>query len=143
MIMILSELCAETKNYFVNQIYDGTFSISNNSIERFDFLQEGQYFRICGSIFNDGVWKYPDAELKDETFDGTIWALSIPPDFLALAEEISKWQEKNGENATGIFQSESFGNYRYSKATGENGASFTWKDIFYPRYKRYRRLNVL
>ena len=56
---MLTELCAELRNYFEvpNGRHFGKFTISGGSIAPLDFLQEGQYFRIVGSVFNDGVYK--------------------------------------------------------------------------------------
>lgn len=42
------------------------------------FLQEGQYFRVVGSVFNDGLYQYPTKDMIDEIFDGAVWALAVP-----------------------------------------------------------------
>ena len=57
--MILTEICAELRNYFEvpNGRHFGKFEISGGSIAPLDFLQDGQYFRIVGSVFNDGVYQ--------------------------------------------------------------------------------------
>lgn len=141
----LSEICADVKNYFYKEIHEGSFWIYESKIEPLDFLKEGQYFRIVGSDFNNGVWKYPDEELHDEFFTGSIWALAIPPDFIALAEEIDLWITKNasGSSANSPYITESFGGYSYTKATNADGQIVTWKDVFSQRLNRYRRLRVL
>ena len=88
---MLTELCHELKNYFlrdrVNDIHPGSYTISGGDIEPLSFLAEGQYYRIVGSIFNDGVHKYGDATdtLDDETFEGAVWAMAVPPAVVALA----------------------------------------------------------
>ena len=71
---MLTELLAEIRNYFEvpNGRHFGTFTISGGSIAPLDFLQEGQYFRIVGSVFNDGVYQYPAASLTDEVFEGAV-----------------------------------------------------------------------
>lgn len=146
---MLTELCAELKNYFLRNregdIHTGTFSIENGSIEELPFLNSGQFFRIVGSVFNDGVYQYPTSELEDEVFDGAIWAMAVPPSVVALAAEITQWlgNEDNQKIVNSPYSSESFGGYSYSKATGADGSSFTWKDQFANRLKMYRRLSVL
>ena len=58
-------------------------------------LQDGQYYLISGSIFNDGVYQYHKgnaAPLQEETFDGVVVPLAIPKPFLSLVDEISEWQ---------------------------------------------------
>ena len=138
---MLTEICAEIRNYFVREIHHGTFSISDGAIEPLDFLQEGQYFRIVGSVFNDGVYQYPSSDLVDETFDGAVWAMSVPPSFIALASEIKTWQDKDGKPSA--YTSESFVNYSYTKATNAKGQVATWKEVFAPQLNQYRRANIL
>ena len=77
---MLTELLAEIRNYFEvpNGRHFGKFTISGESIAPLDFLQEGQYFRIVGSVFNDGVYQYPATSLTDEVFEGAVWAMSLP-----------------------------------------------------------------
>lgn len=140
---MLSELCAELKNYFIVETYTGTFTISENMIETLPFLENEQYYNIKGSIFNDGVWRYPDEELKDETFDGAIWAMAVPQDFLELAEEISRWIDSKSNQNNSPYISESFGGYSYTKATTASGNIAGWRDIFSDRLRRYRKLRII
>ena len=121
-------------------IYSGTFTIKDGGIT-LPFLAEGQYFRICGSVFNDGLHQYNVLDLIDETFNGTIWALAIPKAVIELADEIQKWQEKNGEAASSPFSSESFGGYSYSKSTdAETGGAVTWQSAFKQQLSAWRKI---
>ena len=124
-------------NWFMVAVYDGTYTIKDGSME-LPFLQSGQYFRIVGSVLNDGVYEYPATELKDEEFNGSIWALAIPPAVLSIVEEITAWQAKNGDS--GPFTSESFGGYSYSKATNSRGVAVGWQDTFAAQLAPYRKL---
>ena len=140
---MLTEVCAELRNYFVKDIHNGTFEIVGGKITPLDFMQENQYFRIVGSVFNDGVYKYTaDLKLTDECFSGSVWAMAVPPSVVALAEEIKKYNESD-EAKPSAYTSESFGGYSYSKATDENGAPIGWKKVFASRLKPYRRISVL
>ena len=121
-------------------IHSGTFTIKDGGIT-LPFLADGQYFRICGSVFNDGLHQYNVLDLTDETFTGTIWALAIPKAVIELADEIQKWQEKNGEASVSPYQSESFGGYSYSKATdAETGGAVTWQSAFKQRLSAWRKI---
>ena len=121
-------------------IYSGTFTIKDGGIT-LPFLADGQYFRICGSVFNDGLHQYNVLDLVDETFNGTIWALAIPKAVIELADEIGKWQEKNGEAASSPFSSESFGGYSYSKSTdAETGGAVTWQSAFKQQLSAWRKI---
>ena len=113
-------------NWFVVGRYDDTYTIEDGGIT-LPFLVDGQYFRIVGSLFNDGVYQYP-AELTDETFDGSVWALAIPKALLSTVDEITAWTAKNGDG--GPYTSESFGGYSYSKATNSKGLAVGWRDVF-------------
>lgn len=113
-------------NWFVVGRYDDTYTIEDGGIT-LPFLVDGQYFRIVGSLCNDGVYQYP-AELTDETFDGSVWALAIPKALLSTVEEITAWTAKNGDS--GPYTSESFGGYSYSKATNSKGMAVGWRDVF-------------
>lgn len=146
---MLTELCAEIRNYFVfseDDIIRGQFAISGNIISPLS-LKDGQYFRIVGSAFNDGVWKYHDygvEGLADEEFDGAVWAMYVPKTVIELSEEIDSWVAENASIINSPYQSESFGGYTYSlksgggtAAGGTNGAS--WQAVFADRLKPYRR----
>lgn len=123
----------------------GTFKITGGSLTA-DFLQDGQYFRITGSIFNDGVHKYPSSSLKDESFSGSVWALAIPQPVINLATEIQEWRDKYetvDSVAMSPYNSESFGGYSYSKSGsgGSGGATnVTWKNAFAARMNMWRKL---
>ena len=113
-------------NWFVVGRYDDTYTIEDGKLT-LPFLVNGQYFRIIGSLFNDGVYQYP-AELTDEIFDGSVWALALPKALLSTVDEITAWQAKNGDS--GPYTSESFGGYSYSKATNSKGMAVGWRDVF-------------
>ena len=138
---MLSELCKELKNYFVQNKYFGEYKIENGTLIVPE-LQQDQYFRIVGSVFNDGVYQYPATELKDEVFDGAIWAMAIPAEVIALASEIDEWQQKYmtvDSTAMSPYNSESFGGYSYSKGgDADNGA--TWQSVFKSRLNLYRKI---
>lgn len=145
MLTELTELCQELRNWFDRARYTGTFTISGGNITA-DFLQTGQYYRIVGSVFNDGIHQYPSVELKSETFDGSVWALAIPEAVIKLATEIAAWREKyeNADSAAlSPFQSESFGGYSYSKGgsySSNGNTAVSWKTAFASRLNAWRKL---
>ena len=121
-------------------IHSGTFTIKDGGVT-LPFLADGQYFRICGSVFNDGLHQYNVLDLTDETFTGTIWALAIPKAVIELADEIQKWQTKNGDASVSPYQSESFGGYSYSKSTdAETGGAVTWQSAFKQQLGAWRKI---
>lgn len=147
---MLDDICAEIRNYFIRNpqkdIHRGRFTISSNRIEVLPFLVDGQYFRIVGSALNDGVYVYSsDVQFKDETFDGEIWAMTVPPSVIALEAEISGWIHNNASVIDSPYQSESFGGYSYTKASGgsDGSTSADWQNHFRKRLNPYRKVSVL
>lgn len=140
--MLIKEVLDHIHNYFVKEIYTGTFRIENGLIN-VDELLDGQYFMIKGSVLNDGIYVNPSSNLKDEVFDGSVSALAIPRDVIDLITEIEEWQTANKKTLESPFQSESFGGYSYSKASSgkSNGSQLTWRDVFGPRLNAYRKLS--
>lgn len=149
--MMLSEICAEIKNYFTHDCdrHIGDFEIIDGVISpSFDIITD--YIRIVGSHLNDGVHKVSEMTLQDEKFHGAIWVMSPPADFLAIAKEIEDWQAKYGgvdSQAMSPYSSESFGGYSYSKMQGyasTGGGMLTdWKNLYMSRLSKYRRIREL
>ena len=137
--MDLTNLCAELRNYFETKKRFGTFTISGGSISPSDFLQDGQYYRIVGSVFNDGVHRHPAHDLTDETFDGAVWAMAVPPAVVELLQKIQEFEAATA-NAPTAYTSESFGGYSYTKATDENGLPVGWRSVFKSELNRWRKL---
>ena len=138
---MLTEICAELRNYFEvpNGRHFGTFTISGGSIAPLDFLQDGQYFRIVSSVFNDGVYQYPATSLTDEVFEGAVWAMALPPSLIALTAEIEEYNKSDAGKAS-PYISENFGGYGYTKATDANGAPISWQKAFASRLSKWRKL---
>lgn len=136
---MLEEILRYLNNWFVvpGGVHTGTFTMEDGGIV-LPFLQNGQYFRVTGSILNDGVYRYPAAEMLDETFDGEIWAMAVPKAVTGLAQKISDWDSKNG--AAGPYTSESFGGYSYSRAVNSRGAAVGWQDVFAAQLAPWRKM---
>lgn len=155
----LTDICAECRNYFLpdyidlaNSIHAGTYTISGGAVSDTSFLLQGQYFRIVGSVLNDGVYENTAegrASLKDETFTGSIWSMHVPPDFIKLAEDINAWQEKNesidSKNLSPFSSENISGVYSYSKggSNSNGGTAVAWLVQFGARLKRYKRVYEL
>lgn len=146
---MLTELCKELNNWFDQFRNFGRYTIKDNVITGNYSLQNNQYFRIVGSVFNDGVYKYDEnLELVDEVFDGSIWAMAVPKEVIALADEICAWKDKYqslDSPAMSPYNSESFGGYSYSKSGGASSSgnvdlSGTWQGAFADRLNHYRKI---
>lgn len=134
---MLAAILSYLNNWFVREVERGDFSIQNGELSA-AFLLPGQYFRIVGSVFNDGLHLYMGRDvLVDEQFSGQVWALAIPRELALLADEIAAWQEKNG--SPGPFTAESFGGYSYTRATNAKGVAVGWQDVFAARLAPWKK----
>lgn len=143
---MLEQVLTHIHNWFQVGVYPGTYTIEDGGVT-LPFLQDGQYFRIVGSLFNDGLHQYGPAMelLQDETFDGAVWALAVPKSVVELAGEIAAWQEKYGAIIESPYTSESFGGYSYSKASGagDSTGSGGWQSAFRARLNPHRKLREI
>ena len=145
---MLEEVLRNLNNWFEvpGKRLTGFFEVSGGCIGLPDgWLLDGQYFRIEGSVFNDGLHQWPAVDLRDETFTGEIAALAVPKAVTELAARIGEWQAKYGTAAESPYQSESFGGYSYTKdsVNGSQGGSqgrLTWCDAFRLELNRWRKL---
>lgn len=140
--MKLTELCRELKNWFdKDRIFD-TFTIEGGVLT-IPAAKDGQYFRIVGSVFNDGVYQYPVNNLTDETFKGAVWLMAVPKDVLDKVNEITAWETANAGAINSPYTSESFGGYSYSKSSGGDGSgasSASWQGHFASWLNKYRKI---
>lgn len=139
----LTELCQEIHNWFDLKRLFGTFTIKASRIQGDLGLLNGQYFRIIGSVFNDGVHKFPADDLIDETFDGAVWTMAVPPQVIKLSEDISTWKDKYGDVVNSPYSSESFSIYSRSMASGNGaggGNGITWQSVFARELNKWRKI---
>lgn len=155
---MLTELCGYLKNWFVDTMLYGDFKIVNGVLTFANGdeipLQSGQYFRIIGSVFNDGVykcnWIEPDEDFEpamgDEEFNGSVWTMKVPPEVIKIATDIEAWQAKyEGADSPMMspYSSESFGGYSYSKSAGntaDGGNGTSWQSVFGSKLARFRKV---
>jgi hypothetical protein len=133
---MIENVMAYCNNFFsLPDSHYGTWTVEDGSI-LLPFLADGQYFRVIGSIFNDGVYTYP-AQLKDETFAGHIVPLAPPKAFLDLCEQISEYEATSHISP---YTAESFGGYSYQKAAGKGGGGLSWQEAYTVQLRRWRKI---
>lgn len=133
---MLEEVLAHLHNWFEVDVLRGRFSVSDGSVTLPDAVP-GQYFRVMGSVLNDGLHQYPASDMTDEEFDGEIRLLAVPKAVQDLALEIEEWNASNPDTA---YTSESFGGYTYSRASDADGSPMSWRGAFRSRLNRWRKL---
>lgn len=142
---MLEQVLDHIHNYFyTGATVTGSFTIENGTLT-VEGLQANQYYHITGSVFNDGIHKYPSDDLTDETFSGTIYPMAVPKTMLNLVDEIEAWVEKYGDVMDSPYQSETvIGVYEYQRATTnrQNGESVSdWQMVFQKRLNPWRKVS--
>ena len=139
---MLEAMLTHLHNWFParNGKHAGAFVIASGVLTPDVGLVSGQYYRIKGSVLNDGLHQAgnPDDILMDERFTGEVWALAIPRAVQDMAEEIATWRESNPETDK---TSESFAGYSYSRAQSASGGVGGWQTAFASRLNAWRRPN--
>lgn len=139
----VADVMRHLNNYFETGYRKTDFSITGGVLSPGECLHPGGYIAIEGSCFHNGVWKLgPGLTLEgntelDETFNGKVWFLFPPKDFLALCKDIADFDKKT---PVGALQSETFEDYSYTRVTGQNGAVLGWKEAFAPFLSHYRKM---
>ena len=143
---MLEEILRTLNNWFERDGLVGDFKVVGGALLLPDgFLKEGQYIRVLGSTFNDGLHREGESDMVDEEFAGEVRALAIPPAVIALAQEIGAWAKANQKALDGPYASESFGGYSYSKegvSVPQSGsyASSGWRAHFRDQLNQWRKL---
>ena len=138
MLYTIAAVMQEVHNHFVQAKIDGTISISGGVVSP---EVDAPYAYIKGSKFHDGFWEIAGTSLvgdnhPGETFNGCIWLLNPPNDFLALCAKVAEFEAKT---PAGALQSESLEGYSYTLASGKNGV-LTWQEAYSSKLRPYRRM---
>lgn len=140
---MLGEICAYLRNYFYHgEPTIGKIEIVNGALKKPYGLKANQYFRIVGSMFNDGVYQYPLTTLQDETFNGAVWGMAVPPELISLISDIEAWQTKYGQSVNSPYAAESISatGYSRSKCSADSVGSIGWQNAFSKMLARWRKL---
>ena len=151
MAVSIADVMSECKNHFhdTRQYQDyqtsrflfSEYTISSGVITPHDDLTVGMYIAITGSKFNNGVYLVGDGYAltgtTDETFDGLVWYLYPPKEFITLCGTISTWDDAHAPETV---VSESFGGYSRTNLTTKAGTIAGWQEAFKAKLNRYRRL---
>lgn len=141
MYFSVPDLMRETRNFFPAAAMDGTWTLHSGALSPSDGFHVGDWVAVTGSVNNNGVYQLSEGCVipgaVDESWDGRIWLLAPPADFLALAEEIGNWAKQQGAAAA---VKESFGAYSRELATDSEGKPLTWQAYFARHLAPWRRM---
>lgn len=145
----ITRMCTILHNFFTdkNHIFYNIYTIPDNILNN-NFINKGQYFRITGSCFNNGVYCNISEDLKrlkNETFKGSIWVMDVPPDFISLCEEVERFNAKIAELSGNFrgYSAESWGGYSYNLPTSAPSYMHDWQYKIKQAMNAYRKINEL
>ena len=133
MAVSVAAVMRHCRNYFETGYMDGTFRITGNALSA--DVGGAHFVYISGSMMHDGVWNICNGYLtgrsieglEDEEFDGRVWLLAPPVDFLETVKAMQEYEEKNPVSA---LASETFGGYSRTWATGGKPSTMTGFAVF-------------
>lgn len=141
MAVSIADVMSECKNHFHDGYLYSSYTISSGVITPHEDITIGTYIAITGSKRNDGIYVVGDGYaltgVVDETFDGTVWYLYPPVEFITLCNTISTWDDAHTPETV---VSESFGGYSRTNLTTKAGTIAGWQEAFKAKLNRYRRL---
>lgn len=136
MSVTVAAVMRRVRNYFEQGYCRGSFDVVDG---RLSPAPSAGWVAIQGSRFHDGVYPLTGGRLAsltenlpDEHFEGTVWLLAPPADFLALCERIRAYQESQDAQP---LQSERFGDYSYTRASLRD-----WSEAFARELIPFRRM---
>ena len=143
MTVSMTELMRAVRNCFVTGAADGLWRVEGGVLTGDTPLPHGWV-----AIEGRGVFAVtpgnPVEGLPDGEWEGRIWLLEPPGDFLRLLEDINAWLAKTGDESiisgTVTRRRESFGVYATETEYGASGASGGWQSAFADRMAPYRRM---
>lgn len=150
---VLEQVLSHIHNWFVYDELDVRCSIEGGSLPASVSIPEGAWYRIQGSLFNDGLHQHPADDLTDETFDGKVTICAIPRVLLSVVDEITDYIDATNESDAAVrgakFQSESFGGYTYSlkgdsradSASGGVSGLTGWQAAFRSDLNPFRKIS--
>lgn len=141
MIVSVPDLMRETRNFFPAAALDASWTLLDGALTPAEGLNPGDWVAVTGSLSNNGVYQLSSGCVipgaVDEHWEGRIWLLTPPADFLALATEIASWAQQQGSVSA---VKESFGAYSRETATDSDGRPITWQAYFARQLMPWRRM---
>lgn len=142
MAVSVAAVMRQCRNYFEVGYIDGTFRITGNALSGAD---GAHWVYISGSAYHNGVWEVCGGYLTgrsvdglhDEEFEGRVWFLDPPEEFLELCETIKTYEEKN---PVGALVQERFGEYSYVRGQTGKAVDMGWQAAFATALTEYRRM---
>ena len=139
--MTVQDVMRQVRDCFPVACRSGRFALSGGRLSPPDGLSPGDWIALRGSAHSDGVYQLGEdglLPLADEApFQGEVWLLRPPPDFLQLCGDICRYAEAQGDDG---LKSERFGAYSFERAVDASGLPADWRSVFRARLQPWQRM---
>jgi len=146
---ILLPIMRECNNFFDVCSESGDFELNDGKIALKNIYRVNQYIALTGSLLVDGIYQIiarhegiytlTGAD-ENERWNGLIFGLNIPGDFIRLCEDIDKFNKSKAGQLTGYTSENVLGAHSWSRATNKNGLPVQWQDVFQIRLRPFNRI---
>lgn len=132
MTVSMTELMRTVRNCFVTGAADGSWRVTGGVLEG-DVPVEGWV-----AIEGRGAFDAAACNLPDGPWQGRVWLLDPPEDFLRLLDDVNEWLTRQGSDGAVTRRRESFGVYATETAYSADPGG--WQSVFADRLAPYRRM---
>lgn len=135
MTVKVSDVMRHVRNHFIHSSVTGTWAQQSGTLTPAADLTPGMWIAVSGPDAPGGVYQLDEnggiPGLEDCCFQGTVYRLAPPADFLRLCGDIACWAAANPDPTA---ESEKLGAYTVTRR------SCTWQEAFAPALAPYRRM---
>ena len=156
---VLLMMMRHTNNFHIVSQESDIFSIEDGVVFPSGRHFAGMWIAITGSVLNNNVYRIKAVEndayvLEDGStddvptqneppFEGVIFGLAIPSDFMQLAEEVKAYLE-SPEGKPSAKTSETVINlHSWTKGAGRDGTLLTWSDVFADKLEPFMQKHIM
>lgn len=135
MTVEVSDVMRHVRNHFIRDIRTGSWQHTGGALTPGAPFAPGMWIAVTGRNAPAGVYRLDDRggipSQGDAAWEGAIYRLAPPADFLRLCGEIAAWAAANPDPAV---SAEKLGEYSVTRK------AVSWQEAFAPALAPYRRM---
>ena len=135
MTVEVSDVMRHVRNHFIQDVRTGFWQHTGGTLTPAEPFTPGMWIAITGAGSPSGVYQLDEKgglpHQGDAAWNGPVYRLALPADFLRLCGEIAAWAAANPDPAV---SAERLGEYSVSRK------AVTWQEAFASALAPYRRM---